>query len=91
MTGHKATAPTRRLPPLDAVRGLASFIVILTHCSSMMPVELRSQLDGPIWSILLRLFTNGSAAVIIFFVLSGYVLAMPFFRGTPPSYPRFVF
>jgi peptidoglycan/LPS O-acetylase OafA/YrhL len=38
----------------------------------------------------LRVFHNGPAAVIIFFVLSGYVLALPFFAGTQPSYPRYV-
>jgi Acyltransferase family len=71
------TAPSaRRLTSLDAVRGIASFIVILCHCNAILPDAVQ---------------TNGAASVIIFFVLSGYVLALPFFHGTQPNYPRYAF
>jgi peptidoglycan/LPS O-acetylase OafA/YrhL len=92
MTGNNnIAAPATRLTSLDAVRGIASFGVVLCHCWAAIPNDARAPLSLPMWSPLINLFTNGDAAVIIFFVLSGYVLALPFFRGTQPSYPRFLF
>jgi len=91
MTGNnKIAAPRMRLTSLDAVRGIASFSVVLCHCWAAIPDAARTSLSSSMWSPLLGLFTNGDAAVIIFFVLSGYVLALPFFRGTQPSYPRYL-
>lgn len=87
----QTTSPTRRLTSLDAVRGIASLNVLLCHCYMSFPKEARAPLDSSMWSpLLFGLFTNGDAAVIIFFVLSGCVLALPFFRGTQPSYPRYL-
>jgi len=87
----ETTPPARRLTSLDAVRGIASFIVILCHCNAILPDAVQSQLDSSILSRPIALFTNGAASVIIFFVLSGYVLALPFFHGTQPNYSRYVF
>lgn len=44
------------------------------------------------WLLLspLRVLINGEAAVITFFVLSGFVLALPYFGATPPNYGGFV-
>jgi peptidoglycan/LPS O-acetylase OafA/YrhL len=92
MTGNnKTAAPRMRLTSLDAVRGIASFSVVLCHCWAAIPDAARTPLSSSMWSPLLGLFTNGDAAVIIFFVFSGYVLALPFFRGTQPSYHRYLF
>ena len=92
MTGdNKITAPAKRLSSLDAVRGIASFVVVLCHCLTAIPDEARARFNATMWSPLINIFTNGDAAVIIFFVLSGYVLALPFFRDTQPSYPRYLF
>ena len=38
----------------------------------------------------LRLLVDGEAAVILFFVLSGYVLALPFIAGTQLTYGRYL-
>lgn len=38
----------------------------------------------------LLFFTNGRAAVIVFFVLSGFVLALPYADGRAPGYSAFV-
>lgn len=75
-----------RLLALDSLRGIAAFIVMLGHCL-MIPAG-----DPPVWitQTPLRLLINGHAAVIIFLVLSGYVLSIPFWRGAPPAYPVFL-
>jgi peptidoglycan/LPS O-acetylase OafA/YrhL len=88
---QETTVSEKRRTALDAVRGIAAFIVILYHCYLTMPETARSQLELSLWSRSIRLATNGDASVIIFFVLSGYVLALPFFRGTQPSYLRYIF
>jgi peptidoglycan/LPS O-acetylase OafA/YrhL len=81
----------RRLSSLDAVRGLAACIVVISHCYlTMISDDRRTQLESSFWFDLLRPLHNGDAAVIIFFVLSGYVLSLPFFRGTQLTYPRYV-
>jgi peptidoglycan/LPS O-acetylase OafA/YrhL len=80
-----------RLTSLDAVRGIAACTVILSHCYGAIILGHQfAQFDQSLWSIPLRPLHNGAAAVIIFFVLSGYVLALPYFRGTQSSYPRYL-
>ena len=86
---NKATVPTRRLASLDALRGIAACVVVLGHCYMIIPEQPRAQFEGLFWSPL-RPFRNADAAVIIFFVLSGYVLAIPYLRGTQLSYPSYV-
>ena len=89
---NNISAPSaRRLTSLDALRGIASFSVVLCHCWTAIPNAARATLASSMWSPLIDIFTNGSAAVIIFFVLSGYVLSLPFFHGTQPGYPRYLF
>lgn len=77
-----------RLPQLDSIRGLAALSVVLYHCRT-----IPSALDGTVADSLLRhtplaMFVAGQEAVLFFFVLSGFVLALPFLRGTV-SYPQF--
>jgi peptidoglycan/LPS O-acetylase OafA/YrhL len=91
MTGNnKIAAPRMRLTSLDAVRGIASFIVVLCHIHGNLSDQLRERLSASMWARAVTLFTNGDAAVIIFFMLSGYVLALPFFRHAQPPYLQFV-
>ena len=79
-----------RLTALDAVRGIASFVVVLCHCYLALPADLKDAFDASLWARPFHAIANGDAAVIVFFMLSGYVLARPFFQGTQPSYPRFL-
>jgi peptidoglycan/LPS O-acetylase OafA/YrhL len=77
-----------RLPSLDALRGIAAFWVVLHHCwaSSAAAIAL-----GPALRFTpLRLFWGARPPVIFFFVLSGFVLALPHLRGKRPSYFSFV-
>ncbi len=76
-----------RFESLDALRGIAALIVVLFHCSLMLPESFYTQ--RPLWVSFMptRFLFNGYAAVIIFFILSGYVLAIPFIYGkTQQSY-----
>lgn len=79
----------------DGLRGIAAFNVAIAHFiaaflpsllhknyPSLFPVEL---IQGKIFKIftfpLTTVFYNGHFPVLIFFALSGYVLAMPYFTG----------
>ena len=80
----------QRFTSLDAVRGLAACSVVLSHCVLLLPEHERERIDGSIGERLLLPLFNGNAAVIIFFALSGYVLSLPYLRGTQLPYGQFV-
>lgn len=84
------TIQIKRLTSLDALRGIAACVVVLSHCYLVIPEQNRALIDGSLWSIPFRPFHNGQAAVIIFFVLSGYVLSLPYLRGTQLPYLNYV-
>jgi peptidoglycan/LPS O-acetylase OafA/YrhL len=75
----------RRLRPLDGLRGLAALVVVVHHAVQVAPATTQA-LDGPVqvgslswwWTYTpLRLTWAGNEAVLVFFVLSGFVLALP--------------
>jgi peptidoglycan/LPS O-acetylase OafA/YrhL len=76
----------RRLLPLESLRALAAFQVLLLHMfSAFLPMIVldevpSSDLARGIHQSLLFYFYDGYSAVYIFFVLSGYVLTAPFLR-----------
>lgn len=78
----------QRIKPLDSLRGLAALTVLFAQCYSIWPEDARQELS---WlnHTPLRILINGHAAVTLFFVLSGFVLALPFFRGQTPGYAQF--
>jgi peptidoglycan/LPS O-acetylase OafA/YrhL len=67
-----------RLFQLDALRGIAAVTVVLNHLFSAFP--------GLPSGKAVELFTDGRSAVVLFFVLSGYVLSMPYWRGRQLPY-----
>ena len=82
---------TMRYLQLDSLRGLAACTVVLCHGTNILPVVY----DDPerVWWLKgtpLALLVAGHAAVVFFFVLSGFVLALPFLKG-PVSWPAFAF
>lgn len=77
-----------RIDSLDSLRGLAALIVLLHHCYYMLDSSKAGELSIVRLSPL-RLFVAGHAAVIVFFLLSGFVLALPY-RSEQPHMLGFI-
>lgn len=78
-----------RLVQLEAARGIASVIVVGHHFTSAFWPKL--QLDGSMGGLRNTpafLLLNGSAAVLFFFMLSGFVLSLGFLRQPAPAMTR---
>lgn len=86
------THGSNRLTSLDGLRGLAAFIVVVHHGVLTLP-SAAAQLNGPdrsspAWWITytpVHLLWAGGEAVLVFFVLSGLVLALPQLRPPRPG------
>lgn len=78
------SAPPSRLRSLDGLRGLAALVVLLYHTSLIARPFLETGTRGDAWWWLtqtpLKLATAGTEAVLVFFVLSGLVVALPVLR-----------
>lgn len=80
-----------RIQSLDGLRGIAAFIVLISHCLnvSQRPFANAHASEGhlPLVASLLtytplHVFWVGPEAVLVFFVLSGFVLSRPFIGGS---------
>jgi len=72
----------QRLQQLDSLRGLAAVSVILGHFVEL--IKERHAGEGWLWVVTatpLSIVQASHEAVLLFFVLSGFVLALPFGRG----------
>ena len=84
-------APKRqvRFVELDSLRGLAALTVVFTHIQSFWEAaNPPTSANFAIFLDLIRPF--GYEAVLLFFVLSGFVLSLPAIDGNPQSYFVFV-
>ncbi|WP_160149811.1 acyltransferase family protein [Legionella beliardensis] len=72
----------QRIEFLDGLRGWAAFVVLIGH---LYPCWLYPPSDSPLSQLFyhtpLKLFTDGPSAVILFFLLSGFVLSFNFFKN----------
>lgn len=97
------TEPASRDRALDGLRGVAALVVLTSHLFVASDPTFADALLAPgseqgsalEWALIytpLHVFWGGNEAVTVFFVLSGYVLALPVARGgsfRPGSYyPR---
>jgi peptidoglycan/LPS O-acetylase OafA/YrhL len=89
----------KRIDVLDSVRGLAAVSVMINHVLICYPIffalnDKRPTEDNTIADILtyspLHVVWAGSQAVLLFFILSGFVLALPFLSETAPGYGAFI-
>jgi len=90
---------TGRIHAMDSLRGLASFQVLIHHALGMS-IFLFSVLKNPqpiassFWTNLftfspIHIFWAGHEAVIFFFVMSGFVLSIPYYKNKGGSYLSF--
>lgn len=74
-------ASPERLTSLDGLRGIAAAIVMVYHLSLVARPFIDTGTRGDLWWWLtatpLKLFTAGTEAVLVFFVLSGLVVTLP--------------
>lgn len=86
-TGQGGTGHAARIRALDGVRGIAALVVVAHHTIQLAPTFARIQAavsaagESPVaWALThtpLHLFWIGEEAVLVFFVLSGFVLTLP--------------
>jgi peptidoglycan/LPS O-acetylase OafA/YrhL len=89
-----------RVTQLDGLRGIAALVVVACHVLSTLP-GIGSVVEGDRsaglttageWAVFspLHVLWNGTPAVHVFFVLSGFVLVLPFTRpGAGPSWAQY--
>lgn len=73
--------PAQRYHELDSLRGLAALTVVFHHFRSMWGGAVQAR-----WLNIFSPFTAGREAVMLFFLLSGFVLATPYLRGKGRPY-----
>jgi peptidoglycan/LPS O-acetylase OafA/YrhL len=75
----------KRLHEIDSLRGLAAVSVVIFHYLSIFPLVYDAQVtnENTLINVLkfspFHLFWAGHEAVIFFFILSGFVLSLPFY------------
>lgn len=88
-----------RMESLDGLRGIAALIVVFAHAMLMQPFfwELhygqpgeKSQFETFIADSPFRILWGGDNAVILFFVLSGFVLTLPWTKGRQLPYGSYL-
>lgn len=80
----------QRISYLDGLRGIAAFIVVISHfvyafypaleTGAISEIHTKNQIELWIATSPLNIFYSGNLAVCIFFVLSGFVLTHGFFK-----------
>jgi peptidoglycan/LPS O-acetylase OafA/YrhL len=87
----------QRVRQLDSVRGLAALSVVFYHFLLVFPLIYNDTFgQSAFWLINLfkysplRAVAAGYQAVLLFFILSGFVLSLPFYEGKGGNYPAFM-
>lgn len=85
----QSAAPTARLVELDSLRGLAALMVVLHHLRVLWETETQPT-SAAVRATMSLVAPFGTNAVMLFFVLSGFVLSLPAVAGRPQKYSTFV-
>ncbi|MBZ6489022.1 acyltransferase family protein [Priestia aryabhattai] len=76
----------KRLEELDSMRGIAALTVLIWHTMLILFTAVPAiALYSPIYFVM-----SGDEAVIFFFVLSGFVMSLPFYYGSIVSYTNYL-
>lgn len=75
-----------RFEQLDSLRGLASMSVVISHLVGIVPIFLFELLN----KTPLHIIWAGHEAVILFFILSGFVLSLPYYKGKKTTYKHYI-
>ena len=94
----KTLENTNRIYSLDSLRGLAALAVVFYHCVLCFSIFYDNYSDNEIIYNLLKiinftpvhLFIAGRESVLLFFVLSGFVLSLPFLSGKKYRYKNYM-
>ncbi len=92
-------AESNRIQPLDSVRGIASMVVVIFHTLISFPIfyaafnylpynnnaAVKLLNDTP-----LHVLWAGPEAVLLFFVLSGFVLSIPYLKDSSLPYSGYI-
>ncbi len=86
-----------RLNQLDSLRGVAALAVMFSHYLIVYPKFCSYTYDNDSFWLVnimkytpLHLFWSGHESVILFFILSGFVLSLPFYSQKPFHYPSYI-
>ena len=84
-----------RYPALESLRGLAALVVVIHHHLLVFPALYpyrvgAAGLAGALLHTPLHLLWAGGEAVLLFFVLSGFVLSLASWSGQPLDMPTFI-
>jgi peptidoglycan/LPS O-acetylase OafA/YrhL len=82
-----ATVGSERLHQLDGLRGVAALVVVFSHYFAAMAPALTADVEAhPHWiaDLPLAVAFNGPFAVVVFFVLSGFVVSKSVARRSDP-------
>ena len=79
----------KRYAELDGLRGIAALSVVVWHFFCATYTIPEPNVKAFLYS--LYFLVHGRAAVLLFFILSGFVLSLSFFKEPRQRYARFVF
>ncbi|WP_144512908.1 acyltransferase family protein [Bacillus mycoides] len=89
---------SKRYDELDSIRGIASLSVVFHHCFLCFSVFLAAHFHDSVNNTFVKILSNsplhifwaGHEAVILFFILSGFVLSLPFLNNVKQYYPDYI-
>lgn len=84
------STPRQRFAGLDTIRFVCAYLVVSSHSGSLLQVIEHSGRNAEVIGKVLRDLVNGPAAVIAFFVISGFCIHAPYRDGARLGLDYFV-